>query len=74
MNYGTSGFRDRAEKIIDMTGSTKGYVLHDLPEDDPQRRCPDISFAKENLDWEPNINLSEGISTTLDWFRKCIND
>tara|TARA_B100000575_G_scaffold186162_1_gene149918 strand:+ start:1083 stop:2015 length:933 start_codon:yes stop_codon:yes gene_type:complete len=63
-----------AEKIIDMTGSTNGYVLHDLPEDDPQRRCPDISFAKENLGWEPSINLSEGISTTLDWFRKCIND
>lgn len=63
-----------AEKIIDMTGTNAGYILHDLPEDDPQRRCPDISLAKESLGWEPNISLSEGISITLDWFRKCINE
>tara|TARA_B100001250_G_scaffold213427_1_gene183082 strand:- start:36650 stop:37582 length:933 start_codon:yes stop_codon:yes gene_type:complete len=63
-----------AEKIIEMTGTSSGYVLHDLPEDDPQRRCPDIARAKSDLGWTPKISLSDGLVPTLDWFRKCINE
>ena len=63
-----------AEKILEMTDSDCGYNLNQLPEDDPQRRCPDISFAKDNLAWRPKVRLSEGLSYTIDWFRKCLNE
>jgi len=62
-----------AEKIIDMTNTNSGYILHELPVDDPQRRCPDISLAKEKLSWAPQISLSEGLSPTLDWFKGCLS-
>ena len=40
-----------------------------LPEDDPTRRRPDISLAKQHLDWSPTIDLREGLAQTIDWFR-----
>jgi UDP-glucuronate decarboxylase len=44
-------------------------ILHyPLPEDDPKRRCPDISRAKELLGWEPKVSYSEGIQKTVEWF------
>ena len=61
-----------AEKIMDLTSSEAGYVLNDLPEDDPQRRCPDINFAIQNLGWKPKIELSEGLVPTLEWFKECL--
>ena len=63
-----------ADEIIEITGSRAGYILNDLPEDDPQRRCPDISLAKEKLFWEPNITLKEGLIPTLEWFRRCLSE
>ena len=62
-----------AEEILKITQSESGYVLNELPEDDPQRRCPDIRLAKENLSWHPKISLAEGLSPTLDWFKKRLN-
>ena len=63
-----------AEKIIEMTGTSSGYVLHELPEDDPQRRCPNIERAKSDLGWSPEITLSEGLVPTLEWFKECLNE
>jgi len=63
-----------ADKIIEITGSQAGFVLHELPVDDPQRRCPDIHLAKNKLGWFPKTSLSEGLIITLEAFRKKIND
>ena len=41
----------------------------ELPSDDPKQRKPDIEMAKEKLNWEPNINLDEGLDKTIDFFR-----
>ena len=63
-----------AEKIVQITGSSSGYVLNELPEDDPQRRCPDINLAKSKLNWEPKVTLEEGLLKTIEWFKRCLNE
>ena len=60
---------DLAKKIKEMTGSNSKIVYTDLPEDDPSRRCPDISKAKKILDWEPKIKVDEGLQKTIDFDR-----
>ncbi len=62
-----------ATKIIAMTGSSSGIVRAPLPEDDPRQRCPDISKAKEVLDWEPTVPLDEGLGRTIDYFRETLS-
>ena len=44
----------------------------DLPEDDPKKRCPDISLAKRILNWNPKISLNEGLDKTISWYRKIV--
>ncbi|MBU4330732.1 MAG: SDR family oxidoreductase [Acidobacteria bacterium] len=61
-----------AETVIRMTGSRSKLIFHPLPEDDPIRRCPDISLAREKLNWAPSIPLEEGLKRTIDYFRKQI--
>ena len=56
-----------------MTGSASGIVRAPLPEDDPRQRCPDISKAKELLDWEPTVALDEGLGRTIDYFRETLS-
>ena len=56
-----------------MTGSSSGIVRAPLPEDDPRQRCPDISKAKEVLDWEPTVPLDEGLGRTIDYFRETLS-
>ena len=58
-----------AEKIKKMTGSQSKIVFSDLPEDDPSRRCPDISKAKEILSWEPKIKVDEGLKKTIEYYK-----
>jgi dTDP-glucose 4,6-dehydratase len=58
-----------AKKIIELTDSKSTIVYKPLPEDDPQVRQPDISRAKEVLDWEPTVKLEEGLLKTIDYFR-----
>ena len=65
---------DLANKILELQPSDAGFILNELPVDDPQRRCPDISLARKELGWEPEISLSEGLKPTLDWFTDIIND
>ncbi|MCG8335890.1 MAG: SDR family oxidoreductase [Proteobacteria bacterium] len=57
-----------AQKIIEMTGSKSKIIFKELPSDDPVRRKPDISLAREKLDWEPKVKLEEGLKTTIGYF------
>jgi len=57
-----------AERIVDMVGSGSRVVFEQLPEDDPRRRCPDISKARQHLDWQPKVPLEEGLRKTIDYF------
>tara|TARA_B100002052_G_scaffold269425_1_gene268808 strand:+ start:2328 stop:3278 length:951 start_codon:yes stop_codon:yes gene_type:complete len=59
-----------ASKIIDLTDSDSKVVFLNLPIDDPKRRNPDISLAKEKLDWSPTIGLDYGLKKTIEYFKK----
>jgi dTDP-glucose 4,6-dehydratase len=63
--------QELAQKVINLTGSKSQIRYLPLPQDDPRRRRPDISRAKALLDWEPCINLDEGLKKSLDYF-KCV--
>ena len=62
-------FRELSVKIIEQTASKSKFVQAPLPEDDPTRRRPDISLAKQRLDWQPKVKLAEGLQKTIEWFR-----
>ncbi len=57
-----------AEIIKEMTCSKSEIIFRGLPQDDPERRCPDITRAKSLLGWEPKINLKTGLEKTIAWF------
>ncbi|MBQ8994225.1 MAG: SDR family oxidoreductase [Oscillospiraceae bacterium] len=59
-----------ADHIIRLTGSSSNIVYQDLPQDDPVRRKPDISSAKELLGWTPEVPLEEGLQKTIESFSK----
>jgi len=61
--------RDFAEEIIKLTGTTQKVIYKDLPQDDPMQRQPDISKAKEILDWEPKVGREEGMRKTFEYFK-----
>jgi len=58
-----------AHMVCGMIGSTSRLVYEDLPEDDPKVRCPVISRARNFLDWEPKVELREGLEKTIEYFR-----
>jgi dTDP-glucose 4,6-dehydratase len=60
---------DFARHIRAATGATSEIVFEPLPQDDPQRRKPDISRARALLGWEPKVSLDEGLRLTIDYFR-----
>ena len=60
--------RKVAEMVIRLSGSRSEIVNEPLPADDPRRRCPDISRAREVLGWEPRTSACEGLEKTLVWF------
>jgi len=57
-----------AKEIIRVTGSSSEIVFEPLPEDDPKVRQPDISLAREVLDWEPQVLLADGLKETIEFF------
>ena len=61
-----------AKKIISLTNSSSGIIHKPLPQDDPIRRCPDISLAKEKLGWTPHTSLEDGLNETISYFRKVL--
>lgn len=58
-----------AQKIIYLTNSKSKIIFLPLPSDDPKQRQPDISIAKKELNWEPNIQLKEGLEKTIYYFK-----
>lgn len=64
-----STIKEIAEKIISLCGSKSVLVYKELPTDDPTRRCPDITKAKTMLNWEPGVNLEEGLIKTIEYFK-----
>lgn len=57
-----------ARRIIELTGSRSRIVHRPMPVDDPTRRCPDITLARANLDWNPRVSLDAGLTRTIAWF------
>lgn len=58
-----------AEKVITMTGSKSKIIFEALPSDDPTQRKPDITIAREQLSWQPTIELEEGLKKTINYFK-----
>jgi UDP-glucuronate decarboxylase len=63
-----------AEMALSVTGSKSALVTRPLPADDPQRRCPDISLAKERLAWEPKVSLRDGLSRVAAHFENVLSN
>ena len=71
-NPSETTIRELAEKIIDICGSTSQLHFEPLPQDDPRRRCPDITLAKELLAWEPTTSLQYGLKKTIAYFEDAL--
>lgn len=69
-NPGEFTMLELAEKILKMTASKSKLIYCPLPDDDPTKRRPDISLAKEKLGWEPRIKLDEGLGKTIAYFKE----
>jgi UDP-glucuronate decarboxylase len=68
-NPGEFTILELAKQVIELTGSKSELVFEPLPADDPTQRQPDITLAKDNLDWNPAIPRREGLEKTIDWFK-----
>ena len=62
--------KELAETILKLTNSKSEIIYKPLPNDDPQQRRPDISKAKNKLNWEPKVGLETGLNTTIEWIKK----
>jgi UDP-glucuronate decarboxylase len=72
MNLGNPGefsMLELAEMVIRLTGSRSKIIHQPLPSDDPRQRQPDISYAKETIDWQPTVPLEEGLVRTIAYFK-----
>lgn len=58
-----------ADQVISLTGSKSKIVMEPLPQDDPKQRQPDISFARRELGWEPQVQLHEGLTRTIEYLK-----
>jgi len=61
-----------AQKVIELTESKSKIIFLPLPSDDPKQRRPDIEIAKSKLNWEPKVQLHEGLQKTIDYFKQII--
>ena len=68
-NPGEFTMLELAEMVLRLTGSRSKISFKPLPSDDPKQRRPDISLAKQALDWEPKVSLEEGLEKTIAYFR-----
>ena len=64
--------RQLAETVIKLTKTTSKLIEKPLPEDDPTQRCPDITSAMKTLDWQPKIELEEGLIRTIYYFKNIL--
>ncbi|KQW37676.1 UDP-glucuronic acid decarboxylase family protein [Rhizobacter sp. Root404] len=72
-NPGEFTMLELAEMVIGLTDSRSKIIFRPLPPDDPRQRKPDITLAKEKLDWEPMVSLVDGLKQTIDYFRKVVD-
>lgn len=76
MNLGNPGeftIKELAEKVVEMTGSKSKLTYRDLPHDDPRQRRPDITQAKELIDWAPTVQLTDGLTHTIGYFDRLLS-
>ncbi len=71
-NPGEFTILELARKILALTGGTGRLIQLPLPEDDPRKRCPDISLAKKELSWHPTTSLDEGLKRTVLYFEELL--
>lgn len=65
--------KEFAEEIVELVGDTNSKIVyHPLPKDDPKKRRPDISLAKEVLNWSPNVKRADGLKKTLAYFKEVV--
>ncbi len=65
-----SAILEIANQILSMTGTHSRVIFKPLPSDDPERRCPDISLARQKFGWEPRISLEMGLEKTIAYFKE----
>jgi dTDP-glucose 4,6-dehydratase len=61
-----------ADRILRLTGSRSAIETRPLPEDDPRVRCPDIGRARKHLGWKPHVDIDQGLTQTIEYFRKAL--
>lgn len=71
-NHNDISMIELANKVIELTSSKSEIIFKPLPEDDPKQRQPDISLANELLGWQTKVDLSDGLSLTIDYFQSII--
>ncbi len=71
-NPGEFTINELAELVIEMTGAKSKIVYHDLPQDDPRQRKPDIAAARQHLGWEPKTGLKKGLEYTINHFERVL--
>ncbi|MBD3251577.1 NAD-dependent epimerase/dehydratase family protein [Candidatus Uhrbacteria bacterium] len=68
-NPGEFTIKELAEQVIELTGSSSEMTYLDAVKDDPKQRKPEISLAKEKLQWEPKVDLRQGLKKTIEYFQ-----
>jgi len=71
-NPGEFTILELAQQVIKLTGSISEIIFEPLPSDDPRQRQPDISLAREKLNWEPGIELEAGLKPTINYFSELL--
>lgn len=69
-NPGEFTMLELAQLVLELTGSKSELIYMPLPQDDPRQRKPDITLAKQKLDWEPTIPLRQGLQSVIDYFKE----
>lgn len=64
---------DLAQEVLRLTGSSSPIIHKPLPSDDPKQRCPDITLAKNLLDWQPSVSIEDGLKATIAYFDKALS-
>ena len=71
-NPGEFTIMQLAKLVVKMTDAKSELIYEPLPEDDPLQRCPNITLAKEKLNWQPNVQLEQGLEKTITYFSETI--
>jgi UDP-glucuronate decarboxylase len=71
-NPGEFTMLELANLVLELTGSKSELIFMPLPGDDPKQRKPDISLAREKLNWMPQVELKDGLIKTIDYFDKIL--